>query len=144
MTARRPLRPLRLIDLDNIPLSEWPISVDAAYSYRGGLWLRENTGCVCCCELEGPEHVTLCRIDDENGAEHFLCMTHGELVEVPFTMNKVYTIKIGDVLREGEESLDDTMLFPAEMTLGERNALVERLLDEAAVAEHEAGPAPSD
>lgn len=75
-------------------------------------------------------------------------MKHGELVEIPFSMKKVFFLRLGfpgtEVVREGEETLDDTMLFPAAMTVAARNALIERLLDEAAETEHQAGPAPTD
>ena len=80
-----------------------------------------------CIDSDNP---TLCNVGAD-GIEAFHCMEHGELVAVPFLVKKVYTVAIGDVIREGEESVNDSMLFPAAMTPGERDELVGRLLDEA-------------
>ncbi len=54
-------------------------------------------------------------------------------------MVKRYEIAIGDVTREGIETVTDCMLFPASLSQGERTALIEQLLDEADKEEHEAG-----
>lgn len=144
MTARHSMRPRRVVELDGIPIASWPVEDEGAvFLWQGRLWSKEKVGCVLCTERDGPEFVTLCTAD-EHGKEQFHCIEHGELVEIPFSMSKLYTIKIGDVLREGEESLNDTMLFPAEMVLVARNELIESLLDDAERQEHEEGPAPSD
>jgi hypothetical protein len=135
--------PTKIIELDGVPSKNWKIDPKAIHLWKGKLWKKENVGCVLCVEKEGPEFVTLCNTDDA-GVEHFHCMEHGELLEVPYSMKKNYTIRIGDVIREGVEELEDTMLFPEEMTLVARNELINRLLDESQQEESEAGPAPSD
>lgn len=135
--------PTKIIELDGVPSKNWKIDPNAVHLWKGRLWRKEPVGCVLCVEKEGNDHITLCNADDE-GAEHFHCMEHGELVEVPYSMKKVYTIQIGDVVREGEESVADTMLFPAEMELADRNELIGKLLDEADQEEHASGPAPDD
>lgn len=135
--------PTKIIELDDVPVSKWKLDPNAVHLWKGKLWKKENVGCVLCVEKEGNEHITLSYAEDA-GKEHFHCMEHGELVEVPYSMRKVYTITIGSVTREGEETLDDTMLFPAEMTLTERDALINRLLDEAQKEEADSGPTPSD
>lgn len=134
-------KPMPIVDLDHRPRASWVIDGNAAYLWRNRLWVKEKVGCCLCVEQEGPEFVTLSSTD-EDGAEHFHCMEHGELTAVPYSMKKVYTIQIGDVLREGTEDLADTMLFPAVMDIAARNELVGRLLDEAQAEEAERGPSP--
>jgi hypothetical protein len=133
--------PRKVIDLDGIPVAHWPIEENAVFIYRGKLWSKEKVGCVVCIEMEGPEFVTLVHIDDA-GREHFHCMEHGELIEVPYSMTKLYKIVLGGVEREGEESLTDSMLLPAETTQAAQVELIEKLLDEAQAEEAEAGPIP--
>lgn len=135
--------PTKIIELDGIPVKNWKIDPNAVHLFKGKLWSKEPVGCICCVEREGPEFTTFSTVDS-NGVEHFQCMEHGTLVEIPYSMRKVYTIKIGDVVREGEQSVDDTMLFPAEMEVSVRNALIDRLLDEADKDEIEAGPQPEE
>jgi hypothetical protein len=135
--------PTKIIELDGIPSKNWKLSPTAVHLWKGKLWRKEKVGCVLCVEKEGPEFATLCHTD-KDGVESFHCMEHNELIAVPYSMKKVYTIRIGDVVREGEEELEDTMLFPEEMTLASRNELINRLLDEAQSDEKESGPAPSE
>lgn len=141
--ARKMSGPTKIVELDGVPVAKWKLDPNAVHLWKGKLWKKENVGCVLCVEKEGNEHITLSHADD-SGEEHFHCMEHGDLVAVPYSMRKVYTIRIGDVVREGEESLEDTMLFPSEMTLPARNELINRLLDEAQKEEADSGPAPSD
>lgn len=134
--------PTKIIELNGEP-SGWRLDPNAVHLWKNRLWRKEKVGCVLCAEFEGPEYATLCH-SEEGKPDVFHCMKHGELVEIPFTMKKVYTITIGDVLRDGTEELSDTMLFPADMTLGARNELINRLLDEAQKEEADAGPSPAD
>lgn len=141
-------RPMKLIELDGMPLHEWRIEPDAVYLWKGRLWRREPVGCVLCVEQEGNGYLTFASAE-QRWPSTFFCMQHGELCEVGYELKKVYTITIGHVVREGEERLNDTMLFPTEMTLSEQTALIERLLDEAQEAEAQeaeaqADPAPED
>lgn len=135
--------PTKIIELDGIPSKNWKLDVNAVHLWNGKLWRKEKVGCVLCVESTGSEYATLCHTD-KNGVETFHCMNHGALIAVPYSMKKVYTIRIGDVVREGEEEVVDTMLFPEEMTLTARNELIERLLDEAQSDEKQSGPAPDD
>jgi hypothetical protein len=135
-------RPAKLIELDGVPLHKWRIEPDAVYLWKGRLWRKEPVGCVLCVEQEGNGYLTFASA--ERWPSAYFCMQHGELCEVGYEMKKRYEITIGNVVREGEERVNDTMLFPTEMTLGERTTLIERLLDEAQEEEAEAGPAPSE
>jgi len=141
--ARKMSGPTKIVELDGVPIAKWKIDPNAVHLWKGKLWKKENVGCVLCVEKEGNEHITLCHSDD-SGKEHFYCMEHGELSAVPYSSKKVYTITIGTVTREGEETLNDVMLFPAEMTLPEQEKLINRLLDEAQKEEVDSGPIPSD
>lgn len=136
-------RPLLMVDVDHLPRERWPLDGSVAIVLRGRMFTIEPVGCVLCVELEGNDHVTLCHVD-AHGAEYFLCLTHGELSPVEYVLEKTYLVRISSITRTGEQTVDDTMLFPVEMKLAERNALIERLLDEAAAAEDEVGAAPSD
>jgi hypothetical protein len=134
--------PTKIIELDGIPSKNWKLDSNAVHLWEGKLWRKEKVGCVLCVEKEGPEHSTLCHANAE-GVESFHCMEHGELSAIPYNMKKVYTITIGDVVREGEEELEDVMLFPRGMDLTARNELINRLLDEAHNSEKESGTSPS-
>ena len=133
--------PTKIIDLDGIPSKDWKLESKAVHLYKGKLWTKEAVGCCLCVAKEGPEFVTLCTTD-EDGVDHLHCMEHGELVPVKYSMKKVYTITIGDITRDGEETLDDVMLFPAEMTLAARNEVINGFLDQGQKEEVEAGAAP--
>ena len=134
-------RPRKLIELDGVPASRWRIDPDAVYLWKGRLWRKEKVGCVLCVEHTDNDHLTFASADGP-WPSAFVCMQHGELTEVAYEMKKHYAITIGSVYREGEERVNDTMLFPAEMTYAAQVALIERLLDEAQQEEAEAGPAP--
>jgi len=136
--TRRALQPV--IELDEVPRSQWRFEHGPRYLWNHRLWTVEKVGCVLC--VEDDNAATLSTVD--GGPPLFLCMEHGALCEVPYAVRKVYTVRIGDIEREGEETLDDSMLFPAEMTLGHRNTLIEKLLDEAQQEEAAAGPVPTD
>jgi len=141
--------PTKIIELDGKERSAWRIEEDALHLWEGKLWRKEAVGCVLCVEEEGVDHMTFSRSEvekegDDESSEHFHCMHHGPLKEVPYEMVKKYTITIGGVVREGEESVRDSMLFPASMDKDERTTLIEKLLDEADSDEKAAGPTPDD
>lgn len=136
-------RPREIVELDGIPMARWRIEPEAVYLWKGRLWRKEPVGCVLCVEMDDNHHLTFASADSR-WASTFICMQHGELCEVGFELKKRYEITLDGVVREGEEILSDTMLFPAEMTLTERAAMIERLLDEAQDAEAAAGPVPTD
>lgn len=135
-----PKRPSKIVELDGVPRARWRIEADVVYLWNQRLWRKEPVGCVLCFEHDDDVHPTLSTLDDSM----CVCLEHGALTQIAYSMKKVYTITLGGISREGEETLNDTMLFPAEMTLAEQNALIERLLDEAQVAEAEAGAAPQE
>ena len=128
--SERHLRPL--LDLDPTAPS---IDGRSAYSWRGRVWQKEDVGCVLC--VENGSISTLSSTNDD-GTEVFHCMEHGDLAQVQYQMVKKYTVAIGDVVREGEETVLDSMLFPASMTADERTALIDKLLDEVAEEERDA------
>jgi len=132
--------PTKIIELDGVPVNKWKVDVNALHLWKGKLWRKEPVGCVLCVEKNG---ITLSH-NEEDGTTSFHCMEHGPLVSVPYSVRKTYTIQIGDVVRQGEESVDDAMLFPEETTLPARNALIEKMLDEAQQEEKDAGPAFTD
>jgi hypothetical protein len=143
--------PTKIIELDGKERSSWRIEENALHLWEGKLWRKEAVGCVLCVEEEGVDHMTFSRSeiekedsDEPKCSEHFHCMHHGPLEEVPYEMVKKYTITIGGVVREGEESVRDSMLFPASLDSKERTVLIEKLLDESDSDEKAAGPAPED
>jgi hypothetical protein len=137
--------PTKIIELDGKERSKWRIEDDALHLWNGKLWRKEAVGCVKCVEKEGVDFMTFSRPEGEKDEdEHFHCMEHGPLEEVKYSMVKKYTVTIGGVVREGEQSIKDSMLFPADMSSDDRTLLIEKLLDEADKEEDEAGPGPDE
>lgn len=142
--------PTKIIELDGEDRSKWRIEEGALHLWEGRLWRKEAVGCVLCVEEEGIDHTTFSRAEVSEGAdgeegeetEHFHCLHHGSLKEVPYEMVKKYTVNIGGVIREGEESVKDSMLFPSSMSDEEQAALIGKLLDEAESEEEASGPTP--
>jgi hypothetical protein len=122
--------PTKIIELDGKPRSKWRIEEGAMHLWEGKLWRKDVVGCVLCVEQEGNDYITFARTDDD-GAEHCHCVEHGPLDEVKYSMVKQYTVTIGGVVREGEEVVNDSMLFPASMSTEEKDELINKLLDEA-------------
>lgn len=122
--------PSKIIELDGKPRSKWRIEEGAMHLWEGKLWRKDVVGCVLCVEHEGNDYITFARTDDD-GAEHCHCVEHGPLEEVKYEMVKTYVVTIGGVVREGEERVEDSMLFPASMSTEEKDELINNLLDEA-------------
>lgn len=122
--------PTKIIELDGKERSKWRIEEGAMHLWEGKLWRKDVVGCVLCVEQEGNDYITFSRTDDD-GVEHCHCVEHGPLDEVPYSMVKQYTVTIGGVVREGEEVVKDSMLFPASMSTEEKDELINKLLDEA-------------
>ena len=131
MSTARPTRPLEVIDLDTLDRARDRFPEDATYVVDGRLWAWEPVGCVLCVEADEPENHTLATCDDSA----FYCLTHGTLVAVPYFARKQYEIRIGDVVRRGEETCTDCVLFPASLSETERDELIEQLLQEAEAEE---------
>jgi len=139
--------PTKIIELDGTERSKWRFEDKALHLWEGKLWRKEAVGCVKCVEKEGVDYTTLSRAEGAEGdkpEEHFHCMHHGPLDEVPYEMVKKYTVTIGGVVREGDVSVKDTMLFPASMNAEERTTLIEKLLEEAEDEEKSSGASPDD
>jgi len=142
--------PRKIIDLN--PDETPQLKLGVAYQYRGRIWQTEKIGCVQC--LDDYEQEAKANEDedagerprrtlsyaDEGGNEHFLCMKHGPIESVNYSIVKKYEIVIGDFRREDEVRLDDIMLFPVSMVGEEREAFIMRMLDEQEEYEAETGP----
>lgn len=128
--------PRRTVELDDDSAEEWVLDSCSAYIWEGRLWRKDIVGCVLC--VEADKSSTLVRTDDD-GQEHFVCQQHGPLGELKYEMVKQYTVTIGGVVREGEERVNDSMLFPASMSAEEKDDLINKLLDEADREEQEVG-----
>lgn len=135
--------PKKIIELEGKEPSRWRIEDGALHLWNGKLWSKELVGCVQCVEKEGNDHITFSRSDNE-GEEHFHCMEHGLLDEVKYSMVKQYTVTIGGIVRTGEQSAEDTMLFPSSMSTNEKTSLIKTILDEMEEDEEEAGLHPED
>lgn len=122
--------PSKIIELDGKERSKWRVEEGAMHLWEGKLWRKDVVGCVLCVEEEGNDYITFSRIDKDE-VEHCHCVTHGALDEVKYEMVKQYTVTIGGVVREGEERVEDSMLFPASMSTEEKDELINKLLDEA-------------
>lgn len=133
--------PRKIIDLDGVPLHKWRLENGAMHVFKGRSWSKEPVGCILCIEEKGPEHSTL-SYEDASGKEQFLCMTHGDLEEVPYSSVKTYTFRIGNIVRENEVKLEDSMLFPRSMSAKERDELITSMMDEEEEAEQAAGAFP--
>ena len=129
--------PQNIIDLDNLPESQWEIDSKAQYIYRDKLWTHQAAGCVLCAEADvsNVKAQTL-RAHDETDRS-FICLTHGELEEMPFLIQRTYLIKIGNYEKTGNQELKDTLLVPKDMPETERSELFARLITAAADVEQE-------
>jgi len=143
--------PTKIIELDGKPRSSWRLEKKALHLWKGKLWRLVEAGCFFCAEeaeraraegLDVEGFVTFTR-DHDDGTPESWCMDHGELHEIPYSMEKKFKIVIGGVTREGETSCSDVMLFPVSMSEDERNEAIESLLGELEADEVSAGPAPT-
>lgn len=130
-------KPREIVDLDLLQESSWQIKPDAWHLYHGKLWRHEQTGCVLCveCERNDAHGQTLQLVDDERQR---ICLTHGALEEVAYSITRKVIIKIGVEEREVVQSITDALLIPADLDPEERDELLDRLI--SAAAESEADP----
>lgn len=126
--------PKKIIDLDVLPEGDWKIETGALHLYHDKLWKYEQTGCVLCAECErGDAHgQTLSSISD---SKQFLCLTHGILEEVKYTITRQVTVKIGEFERTASQSIEDAVLMPVDMEQDERNEILDRLVSAATESE---------
>lgn len=133
--------PRKVVDLDSIPREKWSIDRNAVHIFKGKLRKCEPVGCVLCVDNDQDTHVTFSDADSETETgSGFYCVTHGDLVEVPYTLVRTCTIAIGDITREIRHEDSDSMLFPVNMTDDERRKLIDKMLDES----EEESPAEDD
>ncbi len=125
--------PRKIIDLDLTPESEWEVDDKALHLYLSQLWSHVTTGCVLCVESDRTDAKgqTLRSVENETS----LCLTHGELDEVPYTITRDYLVKFGNVERRGRQEYSDMVLIPKSMPELDRINLIERLLEVAAEEE---------
>lgn len=128
------LGPKKIIDLDILPEHKWQIETEALHLYHDKLWRYEQAGCVICveCERKDAHGQTLSMADDPG---QFICLTHGKLEEITYSITRMVTVKIGDVERTGVQSVSDAILIPVEMDTEERDELLDRLITAAAESE---------
>lgn len=126
--------PRKIIDLDGTPESDWKVEPQAAHLYAGKLWASEVAGCVLCVEAErhDAKGQTLRDTDDDH---KFICLTHGALEEVPFSIKREFVIKIGEFEKTGVQEVNDVILIPKNLTTEEKESLYARLVDAAADVE---------
>lgn len=120
--------PRKIIELDGKPEQTWQLDSSAVHLWKGRLWKWEVVGCICCIEEEGIPHETLSTVEGDE--TEYVCMTHGPLVKVPYTMRKDFRVTLGGITRTGFEEISDAMLFPTSMSEDEKSALINRILDE--------------
>lgn len=128
--------PKKIIDLDSTPETQWKVEPNSTHIYHGKLWASEVAGCVLCVEAErnDAKGQTLRDADDEHS---FMCLTHGPLEEVPFTVRRDFEIKIGDFVKSGSQAVTDVVLIPKSLSAEERQDLYSRLVDAAGEAEEQ-------
>ena len=126
--------PREIIDLDNTPEQDWKVDERARHIRGGELWELELAGCVLCVEAERSDAKgqTLRRSDDDHC---FICLTHGPLDEVPFSIRRDFVVRIGNFTRTGNQEVNDVVLIPKSMSENERQDLYGRLVDAAASEE---------
>lgn len=130
--------PRKIIDLDSVCEEEWKVDTSAVHLFQSQLWTHLQIGCVLCVEAEraDPKGQTLQSSDGKSR----ICLTHGPLVEVGYSIRRDVVIKLGHLERRGERVFSDVVLIPSQLSDAERNALLERLIDVA--AEEEDGKDP--
>lgn len=115
--------PREIIDLpDEFTASD--VKPNGLHIWQGKQWIREAVGCVTC--MEDPDAVTISNIDDRGEC---VCSVHGELIELPYVLEKSWKVKIGDFEKTGTDMVEDSMLFPSSMGEDERNRSIDRFLE---------------
>ena len=129
--------PKKIIDLDGTPESLWKVDPKALHIHGNKLWALEVAGCVLCVEAERSDvrGQTFRSSDDEHT---FMCLTHGALEEVQFSIKRDFTINIGKFQRVGHQEVKDVILIPKSLSEEERQEIFSRLVDAAASEEQKA------
>lgn len=118
-------RPKKVIDLDNTPESKWQVEVDAEHIYQSKLWSCVPVGCVLCADADRKDaHGQTLHADGK-----YICLTHGDLVEVPYVIKRVTTVSIGGIERVAEQKIQDNVLFPILMEDEYREIMIDKLVD---------------
>ena len=122
--------PRKILELDGNPKSRWRLDTTALHLFEGKLWAWEVAGCILCAEMDDSGHQTLCREDDD-GVAHHHCLEHGSLDQVPYSITRLCTVKIGNVEREFKDTEEEYLLFPSDMEPEARTKLTEAMIQEA-------------
>lgn len=120
--------PRRIVCLDGVPRECWQLDARCAVIWRKRLWFIEQTKCAVCIRAGEEDNFTFASTETRPS---FHCLEHGELVEIPFVVKRVYVVTIGGAVTEGERSFEDSLYIPREMLFAIRNLLIESLLAEA-------------
>lgn len=120
--------PRRIVCLDGIPRERWHLDDRCAVIWRKRLWFIEQTKCAVCIRAGKDESFTFASTETPPS---FHCLEHGELVEIPFVVKRLYVVTVGTAVAEGERAFEDSLYIPKEMLFAIRNLLIESLLAEA-------------
>lgn len=124
-------RPKDIIDLDSIPYDFWHVDANCAHIYRGEIWDLVKYGCAECVDMpEGDHKSKTLRRTDEHGKDVHVCLTHGDLAEVPYLIKQTYSVSIGGQSRYAEKVDEDCILVPTRFTEAEKNKTIERLISD--------------
>lgn len=132
--------PKRIIEHEEDP-STWKVDKNALHLRAGRLWKYMPVGCVCCVDSPDPKAKTFQSDEDE---QLFVCGVHGPLEVVPYRSTRQYVVTIGELRVEGDQTLEDSFLFPRSLTPEKRKEMLQNLMDDAVVYEKERNPATDD
>jgi hypothetical protein len=132
-------KPRNIVDLDQTPPSKWCIPTGALFIYLNEAWVHEPVGCILCADSDrkDPQGQTLKR---ENEAI-FCCLTHGNLEQVPYSVERVTKIKIGERVKEVVQTIDQFVLFPQNIDISIKDSILDKLI--SAIADAESNSEPS-
>ena len=130
--------PRKIVDFDGTPQDRWAIDRNAVHLYKSKLWTHITTGCALCVEADRTDVMgqTLQSSEDEHVT---VCLTHGPLDEIKYSIRRDVTITIGDQSRVGHQNIDDVILVPACLQGESRDALIAKLVEYVSVDEIQKG-----
>lgn len=124
--------PRKIIDLDTTPADAWVIDAGAVHLYSNELWTHLPVGCVLCVEAERNDAKGQSLQSQDGSCQ--ICLTHGRLEAVPYSITKDVTIQIGGITKSGKQVFNDTLLIPSSLSPDARRELFDHLIN---VAEEE-------
>jgi hypothetical protein len=126
-------RPKPIFDLDNAPESSWRIREGVMYIYRNDSWTYEPVGCILCAKADRKDARGQTLKSDNNN--HYHCLTHGDLEEVPYSVERITKIKMGTLTKEVVQNIDQFVLFPKDLAQPAREIIFNDLIN--VIAEEE-------